>query len=133
MYDKSSLKRSDLLYPELSYRINGVLFEVFKKIGPGHLERHYQKAIEMELEKKGIKFKRQFYLPVKYGENFVGKRFVDLLIDGIVVMEIKKGQFIPAQTITQTLDYLKILNLQLGIVACFTSKGVFIKRVLNIY
>lgn len=59
MYDRGNLKRNDLLYPELSYRINGVLFEVFKKIGPGHLERHYQKAIEMELERKDIIFKKQ--------------------------------------------------------------------------
>ncbi|MFQ6049535.1 MAG: GxxExxY protein [Candidatus Paceibacterales bacterium] len=39
------LKRKDLIYPELSYQIIGILFEVYNQLGPGHHEKHYHKAI----------------------------------------------------------------------------------------
>ena len=127
------LRSSDIIYADLCYQINGILFEVFRTLGPGHLEKHYEKAIVKQFTDSGVNFKEQFYIPVEFKDKFIGKRFVDILVNDKIVIEVKKGQFVPALTISQTLDYLKILNLKLGFVACFTSKGVFIKRVLNLY
>ena len=50
----SELKRTDILYPELSYKIVGVLYAVHKEMGHGFLERYYQKAIAAELKKNNI-------------------------------------------------------------------------------
>lgn len=127
------MRRKDIIYPELSYKINGLLFEVFKELGPGHLERHYEKAIAIKFLKNGVSFREQFYIPIKFEGQSIGKRVVDFLVDGKIIIEIKRGEFVPVLTIKQALDYLKILNLKLGLVACFTNKGVFIKRVLNTY
>jgi len=49
--------RTDLIYPELSYKIIGILFEVYNNLGPGYQERYYQKAIRAALREQGIKFK----------------------------------------------------------------------------
>lgn len=125
------VRRKDLLYPKLSFRINGILFEVFKQLGGGHEERYYQKAVAAGLRKEEIKFKEQFYVPLNcFGEK-VGKYYLDFLIDDKIVLELKRGQFISAQIIHQTKQYLDSLHLKLGIIACFTYKGVIIKRIIN--
>ena len=67
------------------------------------------------------------------GKYKLGKRYADFVIEDRLVIELKKGQFIPSFTIQQTLDYLNILNFKLGLIACFTSTGVYIKRIVNLY
>ena len=129
----SQLQRNDLIFPELSYTINGLCFQVFRELGPGLLEQHYVRALVQLLRETKIKYVEQYYIPIHFHDKFIGKRFVDILVDDKIVLEIKRGQFIPRQTIQQTHDYLKLLNLQLGIVVCFTNQGVFTKRVLNLY
>ena len=133
MEGKYKINKPDLVYPELSFAINGVLFEVFKEIGGGHLEKYYQKAVAIELKNKNIKFTEQHYVPVEYqGEN-IGKYYLDFLIEDKIVLELKRGIFVPANLIQQTKKYLSALNLKLALIACFTNKGVVIKRILNLY
>ena len=130
---KYKLKRNDLLYPELSYKINGVLFEVFRQIGSGHQEKYYQKAVSAGFKKEKIKFKEQYYAPLICFDEQVGKYFLDFLIEDKIVLELKRGQFVSIKVINQTKGYLEALKLKLGILACFTSSGVVVKRVLNEY
>lgn len=122
--------------PKLSYEINGILFEVFKELGGGHMERYYQNAVAIGLKKKNIWFKEQHPVSLNFGGQKVGKYFLDFLVQGAegrVVLELKRGPFIPLNAIRQTKQYLVSLNIDLGILACFTYQGVVIKRVLNLY
>lgn len=86
-----TLRRSDLLYPDLSFKINGILFKVFKKLGRGHREIYYQRATKIGSEKERIKFNEQFYVPIIFESGVVGKYFLDFLIDGKIILEIKRG------------------------------------------
>lgn len=131
MGGKHHLRRADLLYPDLSFEINGVLFDVFKQLGGGHNEKYYQKAVAIGLESKKLKFSEQHYAPLNYQGKQIGKYFLDFLIEDIIILELKRGQFVPAQAINQTKGYLDSLSLQLALVACFTHTGVFIKRIIN--
>ncbi len=133
MKGKNNSKNVEVAYPELSYKINGVVFNVFKEIGSGHLEKYYQKAVAIELKKQGINFVEQRYVPVVYQGKSIGKYYLDFLVEDKIVLELKKGIFIPANLIQQTKKYLMALNLKLAIIACFTNKGVIIKRILNLY
>lgn len=127
------LKRNDLLYPELSYQINGVLFEVFRQLGGGHQEKYYQKAIEIGLKKAGMKFVSQKYVPLLFkGEN-VGKYYLDFLIEDKIVLELKRGKIVAVKNIDQVKGYLSSLNLKLAIIASFTQNGVVVNRILNEY
>ncbi|OGY42718.1 MAG: hypothetical protein A2Y67_01490 [Candidatus Buchananbacteria bacterium RBG_13_39_9] len=128
-----SLIRKDLVYPELSYEITGILFDVFKELGPGHKEKYYQNAIYMTLTKKGYKVQKELYIPLNYRGNKVGSYYLDFLINDKIVLEIKKGDYFKKNSIDQINQYLKTANLQLGILAQFTSAGVRTKRILNIY
>ncbi|MBI4812416.1 GxxExxY protein [Candidatus Falkowbacteria bacterium] len=126
------LRRTDLVYPELSYRIVGILFEIFKQLGSGYQEKYYQRAITLELKRCGLKFKEQVFSPLKYKEEKIGSYFLDFLIDDKIVLEIKKDRNFSRKNIEQVVAYLKVFNLQLGIIANFTSEGLKFKRIVNV-
>ncbi|MFA5128115.1 MAG: GxxExxY protein [Patescibacteria group bacterium] len=132
MEGQHQLRRMDLLYPDLSYIINGILFSVYRQLGGGHKESYYQKAVATALRDKGIKFVEQYYVPLKYNNQIVGKYYLDFLIEDKIVLELKRGKYLVAKVIDQTNQYLKTLNLQLAIIACFTYTGVTPKRIINI-
>ena len=123
--------RTDLLYPELSYKIVGALFEVFNKLGPGYLEKYYQRAIAVSLKEVGLKFKEQLYAPLIFKEVKIGKCFFDFLVEDKIVLELKTGDRFSKKDIEQIHYYLKINKLQLGLLINFTSQCVRFKRILN--
>jgi len=124
--------RNDLLYPELSYKIIGLLFEVSNEIGSGCLEKYYQKAIALSFEEAGLKFKEQVYVPFTFKNIKIGRCFLDFLVEDKIVLELKTSDRFSRQDIEQIYSYLKINNLNLGILASFTSHGLKSKRILNI-
>ena len=128
---KYQVRRNDLLYPELSFKINGVLFEVFRQIGGGHQENYYQKAVRAGLQYHHIPFKEQVHVPLVCYDQKVGKYFLDFLVEERIILELKRGKFVPAKVIDQTKQYLCALSLKLALIACFTQEGVFIKRIVN--
>ncbi len=125
------LKRKDILYPELSYQIVGVLFEVYNNLGPGYQERYYQKAIASLLETLKISFQEQVSIKVKIREKEVTKGIIDFTIEDKIILEIKKGDRFLKSTIDQIYSYLKATGLKLGIIANFTKRGLEFKRIIN--
>lgn len=63
---KAVVKRNDLIYPELSYEIVGCAYEVWDELGPGHLEKIYQRSFAIALRTKNKKFQEQVYFSVKF-------------------------------------------------------------------
>jgi len=126
-----TLQRTDLLYPELSFRINGVLFEVARQLGGGHRETYYQRAVAIGLKNEKLTFQEQVFVPLTFQGIQVGKYFLDFLVEDSIVIELKRNLFVSRKIIDQTIQYLQAMNLSLGIIACFTHRGVIIKRVIN--
>ena len=123
--------RTDLLYPELSYKIIGVTFEVYNKLGPGYLEKYYQRAIAIALKDSGLKYREQVYASLMFKNVKIGKCFFDFLIEDKIVLELKIGDRFSKQDIEQIHSYLKVNNLKLGLLVNFTSQGVRFKRIIN--
>lgn len=124
---------AELIYPELSYKIIGLSFDVHNSLGSGHIEKLYQKALAELLQKENISFKEQVYSPVSFNGKIIGKYFLDFLIEDKIIIEIKKGNKFSKQNIDQVVNYLKINNLKLAILINFGKEGVMFKRVLNLY
>ncbi|MBU4369186.1 GxxExxY protein [Patescibacteria group bacterium] len=124
---------TELIYPDLSYKITGILFEVFKDLGAGYQEKYYQRAISISLKENGLKFKEQVSIPLEYKSHKIGRLILDFLIEDKIVLEIKKGNYFSPSNIKQINAYLKATDLKLGLLANFTSSGVKFKRILNIY
>ena len=121
-----------LVHGDLTKIIIGALFEVHNNLGSGLLEKHYQRALAEELKRRGIVFREQYPVTIKYKEVDVGKYLIDFLIENKVVLEIKKEAHFSRDHIQQTLNYLKVLNLELGLLAHFGRDGVVFKRVVNL-
>ena len=123
----------DILFPELSYQIVGVCFEVFKLMGPGHHEKVYQRAVATELGRRKLEFKKELSVTTYFKETVVGRSYLDFLVEGKVILELKKDSGFSKHHIDQVLKYLRETNLQLGILVNFTQQGVVSRRIVNIH
>jgi GxxExxY protein len=124
--------RKDLIYPELSYKIVGILFEVWKDIGYSHREKYIQNAIARCLTKNNIPFRQEIKVDLKFQNDKIGIYFLDFLIDNKIILEIKRREYFSKNDIDQLYAYLKATGLKLGIIAHFTKNGVKAKRIVNI-
>ena len=124
---------SELLYPELSYKIVGLIYQVNDEIGFGQKEKVYCDALEKLLQKHEIKYAREQYQPIKIDDEVIAKRFLDYVIDGKIVLEVKVGDHKYKEVCSQLFQYLKSSGLKLGLVARFTKDGAKIKRIPCFY
>lgn len=125
-------KREDLIYPELSYQLVGIMYDVHNELGGGLREKTYEKAIIRAFEEKKIEFKNQFPIDVIYRGEKVAKRYFDFLIEDKIVLEIKTGSYFKKESLKQIYEYLKSANLKLGIIVNFGKDKVKFSRILNI-
>ena len=122
---------ADLVYPELSYRIMGVLFKVYNQLGGGYQEKYYQQAIKRELFMNQIPFLEQVRTDFNYNGKIIGRYYLDFIIDHKIVLEIKTTPSFSTKDIMQVLNYLKQTGLQLGILASLNRNNIFYKRILK--
>lgn len=122
---------SKILYKELSYQVVGALFDAFKTLGSNYQEKYCQKTLEKFLVKRKIIFEREVPVEIRVEGDFIGRHFLDFLIDSSIVLEIKKGNKFNMSDIKQVLMYLKTTGLKLGILAYFGSDGIKYKRIIN--
>ncbi len=113
-----------LVLPDLSYKIIGACFKVFNNLGWGLSEKHYQKALERELENIGVNYRREAYIPLFYERSLLKKFFADFIIENKVLLELKTLPKLGYVNAKQVLGYLKSGGLRLGILVYFTRDGV---------
>lgn len=119
----------NLLYKDLVYKIQGILFEVYKALGSGFKESIYQNAIEEELIKQKISYKREPSLKINYKDKVVGLYRPDFIIDEKVLLEIKAVPEVLVYFEIQLFNYLKATKYKLGLLVNFgCDGGVDIRR-----
>lgn len=119
-----------LVHEELSERIIGCCITVHKALGPGFLESIYEAALALELRKAGLAFERQKAVSVLYNGRSVGEHRLDLVIEGLVVVELKATAGIEDIHLATARSYLKATSLQLALVLNFARPTLDIKRVV---
>lgn len=121
-----------LIYPELSYKVVGIAFNVGKEVGFGHKESFYQKALAKALSDEKINFIEQLPAQLIFREKPIGIYYFDFLVENKIVIELKTRNYFSKKDIEQLYRYLKAKDLKLGIIIHFTNEGVKFKRVVNI-
>ncbi len=108
---------------DLTYKIRGAMFEVYKELGPGLLESVYEMALMKEFDLQEIKAKSQAALPVAYKGEYLelGFRF-DIIVEGKVIIEIKSVKELEDVHKKQLLTYLKLSELKIGFLVNFNSR-----------
>ena len=120
---------------DVSRQIYECAIEVHRTLGgPGLLEGVYEEALAWELEKRGLRVQRQVSVPVQYkGQKLGTPMRLDLVVEGIVIVECKATGEYNEIFESQVLTYLRMSGLKLGLVINFGEKFVKdgIHRVVN--
>jgi len=108
---------------EISNKIIGVAIELHKMLGPGLLESAYESALAFDLKQLGFDVQQQVAMPFIYKEvrQDIGYR-IDLIVNSTVIIEIKSTEALAPVHFAQTLTYLKLSGLKLGLLINFNSK-----------
>ena len=124
-------EKKEIIFPELSYKIIGIAYKVFNSLQYGHQEKYYQRAFELELKKEKIKYEKEKEVALNYDGSKIGKYFLDFLVEGKIIVELKVLSVYRYKNIRQVLEYLKETNKKLAILIYFTQEGVKYRRVIN--
>ncbi|MBE2225093.1 MAG: GxxExxY protein [Anaerolineae bacterium] len=120
---------------EITKEIIGAAIEVHRYLGPGLLESAYQICLAHEMMRRGIHFEREKPLPIMYKGIKLDEGYrLDFLVEGLVIVELKAVKKLDDIHLAQTLSYLKLAELRLGLLLNFNVirlKEGGIKRVVN--
>ena len=124
---------SKLIYEDLSYKIRGALFEVYKEKGCGFLEDVYQECLEIELDMQEIPFDAQYSLKLAYKGRPLKKRYIpDFIIAGKIIVEIKAVKELTDEHRAQLHNYLRATGYKLGLLINFGHHPqAQIERIIN--
>lgn len=118
-----------VIYPELSYKIVGILFVVHNELGRNKTEKQYGDTIEKYLREFDVPFEREKRVTPVLGEQAT-RNIVDFLIDDKVILEIKAKHFLGREDYYQVKRYLQGTGKRLAIVANFRRKFLAPKRIV---
>ncbi len=108
---------------ELTEQIIGAAIEVHRQLGPGLLESAYQRAMELELEYRGLLFEAQKYCPIQYRNVEISDAYrVDLLVNQRVVVELKSTEGDDDVHVAQVLTYLRFTGCKIGLLINFKNR-----------
>ena len=98
--------------------------EVHKQLGPGLLESIYESALTVEFDLEGLQYQRQLKLPVIYKDVNLGEYRLDLLVNDLVVVEVKSVERYDPVFEAQVLTYLRLTQKRVGLLINFNSRLV---------
>lgn len=120
-------------FEALGGRIIGCAIEVHRALGPGLLEKLYERALVIDLRRAGLEVSQQVSMPVLYRGGVIGEHVFDLVVENLVVLEIKSCSEVHPSHIATVVSYLRIADRPLGYVLnfnCVTLKDG-LRRVVN--
>ena len=122
-----------ILYKEESFTIIGACMKVHRTLGAGFLEAVYEEALEKEFHIQKIPFQRQVKLSLYYEKQLMKKQYrADFVCYDSIIIEIKAVSQIPVTFYTQLTNYLKFINLELGMLINFGTPSLTYKRMINL-
>ena len=125
------LSGPNVIYPELSFEIMSVVYEVHNQLGPGYPEEIYQRAALQEFLAHQIPIEEQKVIQLIYKGKQIGVFRLDMVVDDKVVLEFKAVSELNELFKQQTLSYLKATGLKLGILINFGAQRVEYVRIAN--
>ena len=100
-------------------------------LGYGFLEKVYENAMKLELTKMGLKVGRQKNIIVYYEEKEVGNYFADLVVNDLVVIELKAAASLCEEYEYQLINYLKATNIEVGLLLNFGKRPEFKRKIFT--
>lgn len=119
------------LFPELSEQLESCFRQVYKSLGYGFLEKLYEKALRLELERRGLAYSLKPKLDVFYEGVAIGHFFPDLLVQDMVIVEIKSIEALRSVHEVQTVNYLAATRLEVAYLVNFGPQLEVLRKVFT--
>jgi GxxExxY protein len=123
---------TDLLFQKESYQIIGICMEVHRTLGMGLKEINYKDAMEIDFLAQSIMYDREKKFSVQYKEKILRNPYIpDFVVFDSIIVEVKAASFIIDEHVAQTLSYLAVTGLKLGLLVNFGERSLKWKRVVR--
>lgn len=121
----------ELLHKDLTDAIIRTYYTVYNELGYGFLEKVYQNSLYLELKSKGFSVEAQKQIKVYYKGIAVGDYYADLVVNNLVILELKAAETIVEEFELQLLNYLRGTDKEVGLLLNFGKKPEFRRRVFE--
>lgn len=118
-------------YSDKTDKIIKAFYNVYNKLGYGFLEKVYEHAMMIELPKHGLKCQNQYPIKVYYDNKSVGEYFADIIIDDIIILELKAAESLCEEHECQLVNYLKATDTEVGMLLNFGKTPQIKRKVLT--
>lgn len=118
-------------HSDLTEQIIGAFFKVYNTLGYGFSEKVYENALGLELRKLGLKAEQQKKILVYYHSQVVGEYFADIVVNEIVIIELKAIRQLLEEHEAQLLNYLKATQIEVGLLLNFGPKAEHKRKVYD--
>ncbi|MBK8617705.1 MAG: GxxExxY protein [Anaerolineales bacterium] len=118
-------------HSDLSDKIIKVFYEIHNELGYGFSERVYQKALGIALRQIGLKVEEQLPIKIYFRGQEIGEYFADMVVNDVILIELKAVGQIVEEHEAQLLNYLKSTKIEVGYVMNFGKSAVFKRKVLD--
>ena len=119
-------------HKEPTHAIIGCDMKVHRMLGCGFRETIYQRALAIELKKKGLKYARELQMKIFYDGIQIGTRRVDFFVEGTMLVELKAVIKLDDAHLAQAINYCQAFNLPSGLLINFGAKSLEFKRAFNL-
>ena len=120
-----------MLHEDLTNRIICAFYNVFNILGSGFLEKVYENALVIELKKIGLSVSQQESVKVYYDGVQVGDYYADIIVNGLVILELKAAESLRNEHFAQLTNYMKATDKEVGLLLNFGKKPEFKRIVLG--
>jgi len=128
-FGTQEIRKPELGHKELSGHVIAAAIQVHQTLGPGFLESIYEAALCIELDLRGIHYRRQSIVLVEYRGRPVGEHRLDLLVEGVLVVELKATKTLEDIFFATVRSYMKACGVEAGLILNFATMPLTIKRV----
>ena len=123
------MQTAQLKHGDVTEKIVGVFYDVYNELGYGFLESVYENSLCIALREKGLEVQQQIAIPVWFRNSQVGDFDADVMINRLVLLELKTARAIEQAHVAQLLNYLKATQIEVGLLLNFGPRPEF-KRVV---
>jgi GxxExxY protein len=120
--------KQEYKYSDITEKIIGCAMKAHSWFGPGFPEIIYQRSLLIELERAGLKCKAEVEKDIFYGEVFVGKRRLDIIVEENILLELKAIAELDNSCYNRIINYLRVFKIEVGLLLNFGTPGLQFKR-----
>lgn len=122
---------SEYQHFELTKEIIGTFYDVYNMLGYGFLEKVYENTLAIELGIRGFQVEQQKPIAIHFRNQIIGEYFADILVNGLIILELKATRALVKEHEAQLLNYLKATPYEVGLLLNFGPQPSYKRKAFS--